>query len=185
MIKCSKCGVVSSNDAPDCPRCKDLKSKTIRINTNNPAKTLDLGTSVEVDNYTERVTPQQSSSPTRSHGAPMAPPSFSPGTKFCTACGSIMHPSSKVPGSVSSELILLFLSFGSCIVGLLIPLIFILAICLFLGFIGYGIWRLTNRRDVCTQCGEGQLIPATSPVAMQMMSKIQQDLFGNNPSDKR
>ena len=184
MIKCSKCGSISRADAHDCPECVDSKSKTIKINTNKPAKTLDLGTSAETDDRTERVAPLQTSSPISNRGTARTPRAISPGTKFCTACGSMTHPSSKVPGSVSSELMLLILSFGSCIVGLLIPLIFILAICLFLGFIGYGIWRLTNRRDVCTQCGKAQLIPATSPVALQMMSKIKQDIFENNPSDR-
>jgi hypothetical protein len=185
MIKCSKCGFISSDGAPDCPRCGDSTSKTIKIKTNKPSKTLDLAAPSETQGQTRKQSPQRAGFPLSTKRASGSPPAISSGAKFCTACGSLTYPSSKVPGSACGEFILFFLSFGSCIIGLLIPLLFILAIFLFLGFIGYGIWRLTNRRDACTQCGEGQLIPATSPVAMQMMSKIKQDIFDNTTVERK
>jgi len=175
MIKCSKCGFLSNHEALICPSCGSSSSKTIKIDPNKVSKSRALSTASKQNPPPDQsVTAGNPTPPTRTSNT--LPLNVPPGAKFCMECGSLTRPSSKVPGSVGNELIILFLSFGSCVIGLLIPILMILAIGLFIGFVGYGIWRLTNRNEICSHCGKGRLIPATSPVALQMITKIKRDL---------
>jgi len=57
-----------------------------------------------------------------------------------------------------------------------IPIFLIIALIFFAGFLAYGLWRLAGRGAVCGSCGANALIPPTSPVALQMISKIRDDL---------
>ena len=52
----------------------------------------------------------------------------------------------------------------------------------------YSLWRLSSRGDVCSQCGQANLIPLNTPVARQFMAKhnlspVLEDEFQRQPSE--
>lgn len=73
--------------------------------------------------------------------------------KLCLKCGTVTFPKKEVPGSIAIELIL-WLFF-------IVP-----------GLI-YSIWRLSNKRLVCSACGHRDIVPADSPAAKQALAQPQ------------
>jgi hypothetical protein len=71
--------------------------------------------------------------------------------KYCTQCGCLGPPKSKVQGTFLLEL---FLWCCFCFPGFL-----------------YTLWRITNQVKVCRECGSASLIPPTSPRAQQLMNR--------------
>jgi hypothetical protein len=71
---------------------------------------------------------------------------------ICSTCGSIGQPVKTTPGSFFIELVLWFF--------FLLP-----------GLI-YSIWRLTNKKTGCAQCGGTALMPLDSPVGQRLFREL-------------
>jgi len=69
---------------------------------------------------------------------------------MCTTCGSVGIPKKRIPG--------LF------VVELLLWLLFIVP------GLAYMLWRLSNKKNVCPNCGAENMIPLDSPVAQKILS---------------
>jgi hypothetical protein len=96
---------------------------------------------------------------------------------LCVACGTIFPTKATYKGSIGTELMLLALSivsFGAALV--LGPLLALMGVLAFLGFVAYCVWRLTSKAARCPACEATQVIPTGTPFANDYLnSKIRQN----------
>lgn len=71
--------------------------------------------------------------------------------KVCATCGHVGEPDQHTPGSILIELVLW--------------------LCLLVPGLIYSFWRISARRDVCSQCGGSNLLPLDSPVGRALADK--------------
>lgn len=131
LINCPECGREISSSAPSCPHCGYVLSRKIK----EPVKN-ELIEKVRTQLYylhdSEKV--------------------------ICKNCGRIdFSKTSKGKEGIATCLILIFIFFISCGIGLIM----------------YFIWELFNNKthkEVCSMCGSESIIPVTSPQGLEMLS---------------
>lgn len=84
----------------------------------------------------------------------------------CTSCGTLGSGKRATRGSLGLEVAL-------WAVGLL-TLVFAVGVVILVVALIYSLWRMFSRQRVCTSCGASTLVPASSPVAQQMLRQTGQ-----------
>jgi len=83
---------------------------------------------------------------------------------LCLNCGNQVTPKTATPGSVAIELLIIALAVTVAFFDLTIAGV------LFLIFIVYGVWRLSNKKQVCPTCSAENPVPIDSPAAQRYLS---------------
>lgn len=69
--------------------------------------------------------------------------------KFCLQCQTISKPKKKTPGSIWAE-------------------VFLWCLFIFPGLL-YSLWRISNKKPMCRDCGSLNLVSPQSPVAKKLL----------------
>ncbi len=85
---------------------------------------------------------------------------------ICKECGTLGQKMPSYPGSVAVEGLLLLLSVGLCAFNWIVGSI------VFVAFVIYCIFRLSNKKHVCFRCGSSIMVPIDSPAGSLLVQQF-------------